>query len=282
MKFLKWLGALFVALLLAFAGLYIYLQVTYYHPQQKKAEAANARLDIAKERFAERCKGAGVTIHRTVEDVEGIFLMKIRPHERNDSDQFMLSDPYGKDLRGDGYILSFIQGSYQATTTGTPAPGSPPRIGYHYVEAIDPADGKRYRYTGRIDEPWRRDPSYGKWVKDFVLDKAPAPGPRPRYGVTYDDISTREDREYWIAGSSLKVIDLESNEVIAERIGYMMDYGQGNMVGGRSPWLMAAEHACPTFQRNSQMPLPKGRASSAQYNQTQDFVETVLKPKMEK
>jgi hypothetical protein len=45
--------------------------------------------------------------------------------------------------------------------------------------------------------------SYFKGYIRFVLDKNPASGPAPRYGVTYDDISTRKEREYWIAGSSL-------------------------------------------------------------------------------
>ena len=115
----------------------------------------------------------------------------------------------------------------------------------------------------------------------FALDKVLAVAAPPRYGITYDDISTREEREYWIAGSSLKVIDLKTNEVIAERVGYMMDRGQGNTSGGRSPWLMAANFACPSFQRNPLMPIPPGQAASAQARQTQDFVEKILKPKME-
>ena len=101
---------------------------------------------------------------------------------------------------------------------------------------------------------------------DYVLDRVPAPDPAPRYGVTYDDLSTREDRDYWIAGSSLRVIDLETHEVMAERIGYMMDRGQGSTGGGRAPWLHATRHACPAF--------PGSRGS--QSYQTLDFVEKVL------
>jgi hypothetical protein len=86
--------------------------------------------------------------------------------------------------------------------------------------------------------------------------------------VTYDDISTREERDFWIAGSSLKVIDLQTNEVIAERIGYMMDRGQGNDSGGRAPWLFAADHACPMF-------APQHGAAFQTY-QTRKFVEKVL------
>jgi hypothetical protein len=90
--------------------------------------------------------------------------------------------------------------------------------------------------------------------------------------VTYDDISTREERDYWIAGSLLKVIDLQTNEVMAERIGYMMDRGQGNTGGGRSPWLFAADNACPVFG-----PEKVGLSRSFhQPSQTRNFVEQVL------
>jgi hypothetical protein len=243
-----------------------------------------ARLARAEAIFQERCKTAGEKIYRTVEDVEGVFLMKIRPSGVNYGDQFALTDPYGDDSTGDTYIKTFLIG-YHAKSS-PPVRGAPPRRGYKYVEAIDPADGKRYRYTGSVREVEERlsGLSGGGTVRitKFALDKTPAQGSQPRYGVTYEDISTREEREYWVAGSSLKVIDLKTNEVMAERIGYMMDRGQGNTSGGRSPWFWAADHACPTFQRNPFYPIPSGHGASAQSNQTEDFVEKILKPVQEK
>lgn len=247
------------------------------------AAEAKERLAKAQAMFAERCKTAGEKIHRRVEDVEGVLLLKVRPRTINYNDQFALDDPYGRDLGGDGYIGSFLRGSYQAETRGTPAPGSPPRFGYLYVEAIDPKDGQRYRYTGSVKEVEAKSSiligGTGKTFKttSFVLDKIQASDPAPRYGVTYDDISTREDREYWIAGSSLKVVDMQTNEVVAERVGYLMDPGQGNISGGRSPWLIAASHACPSFFTNPNL-RRTGPGSAAQANQTLDFVESVLKP----
>ena len=254
---------------------------------QADMENGETRLAKAEAMFRERCKTAGEKIYRTADKVEGIFLMKLRPEGINYGDQFRMDDPYGSDLGGEGYVISFVRGSFQANTSGTPAPGSPPRLGYRYVEALDPLDGKRYRYTGSIREVTRTsNPLIGGdgksfKTKEFVLDKTLSPGPLPRYGVTYDDISTREEREYWIAGSLLKVIDLKSNEVMAERIGYMMDRGQGSRVGGRSPWLLAADNACPSFFRNPKLP-PLGHGAQAQSRQTQDFVEKVLKPIQEK
>lgn len=144
-------------------------------------------------------------------------------------------------------------------------------MGYAFVEAINPQDGIRYRHTGRIEQPGLTNPHHLK--NDWVLetDATPATGHRPRYGVTFDDISTHEDRVHWIAGSSLKVIDLDKNEVIAERIGYMMDPGCGDKSGARSPWLFASNFSCPQF---------RGRpAWTDQIGQTDRFVEKILKPK---
>lgn len=204
----------------------------WFWEMKSEADAKKARLAKAEAMFQERCKKAGEFKHRTVDDVEGILLMKVRLKEASHGDQFKMDDPYGRDMWGDGYIKSFLRGN--ETRQAEFPPDTPQRYGYQYVEVIDPEDGKRYRYSGKIEEPWRHDDSYSKTYKRFVLDKIPAPAMSPRYGVTYDDISTREEREYWIAGSSLRIVDLQTNEVIAERIGYMMDRGQGALGTGGS------------------------------------------------
>ncbi len=248
-------------------------------------EDGRARLSKAESMFAERCKRAGVFIHRTAENVEGVFLMKLRPDETNIDQQYRMDDPYGHDVGGKGLINSFLQGRNQNGSLAFEALVS---NGYRYVEALDEKDGQRYRYTGSMKAVGRKDvtakgvqmalernPNYDLNIYAFVLDKVPAPGKPPRYGVTYDDISIREDRDYWIAGSSLKVIDLQTNEVMAERIGYMMDRGQGDTSGGRSPWRLAANAACPAFPRFERNP-------PFQLQQTRRFVEAVLHIKQEK
>ncbi|SMC23207.1 hypothetical protein SAMN02745857_01579 [Andreprevotia lacus DSM 23236] len=216
--------------------------------------------------YEKNCQQAGEKIYRTADRVQGLFLIKARPNKNNFDDQYELSDPYGYDVGGDGYIISFLQ-KYDhgkvVMDTG----------GFGYVDIINPKDGMRYRYTGYIDQPWLRDKKYAEWVRDFSLHKVLAPNaPLPRYGVTYDDISTHEDREHWIAGSSLKVVDLQTNEVMAERVGYMIDTGQGDKSGGRSPWLMAAYHACPKFPTNF------GTNHPFQLDQARRFVAKVLRP----
>lgn len=269
-------ATLLVALLLAFA-----IPSHADVPKDPKE-----RLAKAEAMFQERCKKAGKFIYRTAENVEGVFLLKVRPKGINRGDQYRLDDPYGSDLGGDGYLMSFLRG-YE-TRQAQFAPGSPPRLGYHYVDAIDPKDGKRYRYTGSRKDIVRTssilmggDGKTKFTTKDFVLDRVIAPDPAPRYGVTFEDISTTEERDYWIAGSSLKVIDLQTNEVMAERIGYMMDPGQGNDSGARAPWLLAADNACPHFFINPNLPPKRGHGANAQSHQTENFVEGILKPKLD-
>ncbi|MFN4265603.1 MAG: hypothetical protein ACK4F8_07655 [Aquabacterium sp.] len=250
----------------------------------------NARAQIAMRMWKERCETkAGYKIYRRADNVDDIFLMKIRDGDINFDDQYKLDDPYGRDSRGDNYILNFLKGAYHQRTDQSYPAGSPPRAGFKFVEAFDPKDGVRYRYTAskkavrqmnlnhpNVQRLLKENPSMDINVYEFVLDKVPAKGTRPRYGVTYDDISTREERDYWIAGSSLRVIDLETNEVMAERTGYMVDWAQGSRAGFRSPWLFAADHACPGFQWNPNFPVRN--ASGAQISQTLIFVEQVLTP----
>lgn len=234
------------------------------------------RLDPATVRFEARCKTAGEFIHRTVENVEGVYLLKVRPEKINRSEQYTYDDPYGRDHGGETYIRSFLRGAYttEVTLPKVLPPDFPPHIAYAFVDAVDGTDGKRYRYTGRIEEPALTKKGFLPGHKIFVHSKSLANSPAPRYGVTYDDISTKEDRDYWIAGSSLKVIDLEKNEVIAERIGYFYDSAQGDTSGGRAPWLWATSNACPSFG--------SAPAFGSQPNQTAVFVEKVLRPHVAK
>jgi len=227
--------------------------------------------------WQERCKKSGEFIHKTVENVEGIFLINVRT-TTNFDDQFRLDDPYGHDSTDSEYIENFLRG-FHHPPPDKKREGYPPRIGYRYVEARDPKDGQLYRYTGRFEEPWQTNKSYLKGYIRFVADKFPISEPSARYGVRFDDISKREEREFWIAGSSLKVIDLQTQEVLAERVGYMVDWAQGSRAGQRSPWLFAADNACPDFRRNFPQPTRFPGAVS-QGGQTLDFVEKSLKPSL--
>jgi hypothetical protein len=177
------------------------------------------RYDQAKKLFAQRCLQAGEKITRVVADVDGVFLLKLRPRSPSVDEQYDLNDPYGDDLNGPAYIESFLQETYDVKMM-TPRYIRKPRranlpSGYQFVEMLDPSDKLRYRYTGFIEEPARNDPRFIKGYFRSDSKREVSRWKMPRYGVTFDDISTLEDRKYWIAGSSLKIIDLNNREVIA-------------------------------------------------------------------
>jgi hypothetical protein len=256
----RWFTKLFFVVAVI-GGMVVPIALDVMAKREQQAQRT-ARLKNAMAHYAMRCKSAGEKIYKTVENVEGIFLIKLRPVD-NPSDpvprQFRMNDPYGEDYNDEGFIKSFFWGRAQ---DGRITESSSIGLGYQYVDAIDPHDGNRYRYRSDLN-----DPDHDK------INKAALVVSGPRYGVTYDDISTIEDRKLWIAGSSLRVIDLETNEVIAERIGYMIDRGQGSEAGFRQPWAFAAYTACPAF------PLVRpGDTYVRQIGQTRIFVEKVLKP----
>lgn len=247
--------------------------------QMREAYVANKKLRAATAHFEMRCKSAGEKIRRTVENVEGVVWMKWRDKGDNLSDQFRLDDPYGRDCGAEGCIEQLLRldvknGRFNREVDQT-------KSRYRFVESVDPADGKRYRYIGVMVPRWsdaevkKHREQTGKDIPDdaywFKHDKQHIDKFSARYGITWDDISTREDREMWIAGGSVKVVDLQTNEVIAERIGYMVDQGQGSRDGFRSPWLMARRAACPQF------PGSQGQRSWPS-TETLMFASKVLQP----
>jgi hypothetical protein len=244
--------------------------------KQQQHNEAKSKIDAALARFEMRCKGAGEKITRTVENVDGVVWMKWRDKldVNDDYDQFKQFDPFGRDCTEQGCIEQLLRVTSGADKN--PEEAARRKAGYRFVETIDPADQKRYRYVGTIGLRWsaeeieRHKKETGQeppaFSHTFHTKRSPIESYTARYGIAWDDISTREDREHWVAGGSLKVIDLQTNEVIAERIGYMMDQGQGSRAGFRTPWRMAERTACPVFL--------DGRRGA----ESRSFVQKVLQP----
>ena len=69
---------------------------------RQERQERQERLATAEAMFQERCKQAGEFIHRTAEDVEGVYLLKLRPGPINYGNQYRMDDPYGRDLTGEG------------------------------------------------------------------------------------------------------------------------------------------------------------------------------------
>jgi hypothetical protein len=259
-------------------GAFVYPALLHKQEQKTQRDESQARLDTSMALFRERCKSAGEKITRTVDRVEGVVWMKWRPTEANLSDQFRLNDPYGHDCFGDACIKRLLRLTEGAGLN--PDDAKQHTKGYRFVETIDPSDGQRYRYIGVIksiatrtaeemaqykSNSRGRDP--GPDVYGFALKRELIANFTARYGITWDDLSTREDREHWIAGSSLKAVDLQTNEVIAERVGYLLDRALGVRAEYRSVWAQAHEMACPpitsehrtwTFAMRVIQPTPQG------------------------
>jgi hypothetical protein len=254
-----------------------------YLEKREAADAYGKKLTSALALFGERCKSAGKKIVRTVEGVEGIVWMKWRDRTLNRDDQFKLDDPYGSDCGGEDCILRLLKVTKGAELN--PEEAQRHTRGYKFIETVDPFDGNRYRYVGAIKpapswtpEAIEKANMAGKPLEPynyrFSLERQPINRFTTRYGITWDDLSTHEDREQWVAGGSVKVVDLQTNEVIAERKGFMIDKGLGSKKGFRSPWLFAEQFACPMFPTIGTSD-PRRRRSGAE---TRDFANEVLKP----
>jgi hypothetical protein len=275
----RWFGKLAAALVVM--GAFSYLPITHWLALRE----ARAQQRAAFEHFEARCRDAGERIHRRETGVEGVLLMKIRSHVDVDS-QFTPDDVYGSDNADDDYIKSFLRvvaGTHLVREVNVERY----RQGYTWVEATDPKDGKLYRFSLvgdverlRSDETWAQakkniGSDVGREVYGLVLKRQPIDKPTARYGVNWADTSTREDRTQWVAGGVIQVIDLRTQEVIAERKGFMWDDGMGSRAGGRSPWLFAQRHACPAFPERG----PGDPRRERTRREGIEFVTKVLEPK---
>lgn len=220
------------------------------------------RYEVAKAHFDERCKAAGEKINRTVDNVDGVIWMKWRPAGLN-REQFTIDDPYGKDCSMEGCIFRLLRGN-EMRGSGRDSAGQPSH-GYRFVETIDPRDGILYRYSASFkniaDVPKEqfaqhvRRTGHGAEAdgRFLELQREPVGGYSARFGIAWEDVSTPEDRRYWIAGGVLRVIDLETGEIIAQRLGYLIDTGQGSTAGARDPWGWAKSYApqCPVHHEST-------------------------------
>lgn len=212
------------------------------------------RANTGKALWEEKCRTeAGEKIYKTVPDVEGIVLLKVRPQasQREWADPNWPGAAYGLEAREDEYISTFL-GYEEAFVAGKPRPitkayrgyintshkpGPKEYPGYRYVDVIDAKDGQRYRYVLKnVVMPGKEY----EWTK-VVLDKTPAPEPSPRYGVTYEDHVIPEDRAFGVASSTVKVIDLETKEVLGEMLRYAWSVPATS--ANPNPWLTA--YKCP-------------------------------------
>jgi len=251
-----------------------------------------AKIKEAKAYYEEKCeKVAGIRIHKTVPDVEGLLLLKIRPERRSRE----LADPmwpgaaFGTEHTGDNYITSFLgyeKRSERSAERGHISIGKPSVgisgdrwdyfPGYRWVEVIDEKDGQRYRYSGSVKAAGKknpdayrveleRDPAYDMNIYRWSLDKTASPSKTsPRYAVTFEDHVIPEERALWVASSTIKVLDLKTSELLGEMTIYAISY------------IHAPRHSMP-WLNHSVCPIPDGRDGT----RTRHFVDQILIPKKE-
>ena len=202
----------------------------------------------AKALFDERCKTAGEKIYRTVEDVEGIFLKNIRPAVVASSSQYDSDDQYGHNVGGEKYIAYYLIGSSDSISR------------YRFVEAIN--NGVKLRYSTPLSAEISRE-YWSSGGGEVTIDTIPIQALSAQYSVEWKDVSTKEDRDQWIAGGRIQIKDMATGEVLGERTGYLWETGFGSTAGERAPWAWARYYAnsCPSLKL---------------HNRT--FVEKVLKP----
>lgn len=244
-----------------------------YNPNNR--EEYLAKVKEAEAYYKKKCETvAGIKIHKTVPDVEGLLLMKIRPNrgDRELADRNWPGAAFGRESSEDGYITSFLGSEHREPDSKLRGyintdkrPGGFP--GYRWVEVIDAKDGQRYRCKGRWEEPWQKDKNWLQGYIKFYLDKAPSPSPTPpRFGVTFEDHVIPEERYLGVASSTIKVIDLQTKEVLGELIRYAWSPGAPSRVNP-SPWLTA--YRCPDHSRGTDAA-------------TRKFVDQILIPAKEK
>jgi hypothetical protein len=194
--------------------------------------------------FDHLCKAeAGEFIYKTVEKVDGLYLMRPREQVNDDKLQhlYALEDPYAySDIETDAPQKLFI---------------NPPWWRYKFFEIrkAEPTPGlnvttQYLRYSGYVQD---KSPMN---VEEVLALKS-------RYGYTWRGIERPHGRELGIVGGELIVMDLQSHEVLAVRRGFIRSGDVRNNLTG--VWWLGG-HVCPKYRDG--------------HINTYEFVSKVLKP----
>ena len=226
-KFTARKNRLWVGLLIAVAVPYSCISSLVHElkrDQQKAAEKEaewRKRYEPAKARFDQLCQNAGEKIYRTADNVDGILLLKVRGDDEKyqdnsynpRKDQMWVDAAVESEFDREAYIEEF----FLWATSGLPR--------YAYIDVIQ-KDGSIIRYSTRRED------------RNWVMDQQPNPHPRARYAVTYENDISWENRKHWIAGTTIKIIDTKTNELMAEKTMYAFvpELGYSKYEQNPNPW----------------------------------------------
>lgn len=236
---------------LVYAALVLAFAIAPIAPEIYRTVEYRSKLSKAEALFEERCKTAGERIYKTVDNVEGVLLTNVRPAKISDSSQFDADDQYGYNVGGEEYIRYYLIGSNDAASR------------YRFVEVMQ--GDKKHRFTTPLTAAVSRE----YWTKGggkVPIESTVEGDFSALYAIEWKDISTKEDRDSWIAGGALRITNRKTGELLGERIGYLYETGFGSTAGQRSPWSWARYYAqsCPSVKEHNRI-----------------FVEKVLKPAKE-
>ena len=192
--------------------------------QQKAAEKEaewRKRYEPAKARFDRLCQNAGEKIYRTADNVDGILLLKVRgDDEKYQSNRY---NPLKDQMWEDAAVESEFDREAYIEEFLLPYTSSFPR--YTYADVLQ-KNGLVIRYSRQREE------------QNWVMEQRPTPHPRARYAVTYENDISWENRKHWIAGTTIKIIDTKTNELMAEKTMYAFvpELGYSKFEQNPNPW----------------------------------------------
>lgn len=169
--------------------------------------------------FEHLCKTeAGEFIFKTADNVKGIFQMRPRRFMYESEEWqhlYAIEDPYG----------------YWAGENDNPGWQFVGPTIYSFLETLPVVYQQHYAWRPNYDKSFKvPPPSEAKIARFFGYDNQSSGSqkleydarPKARYGFTWRGIKRPNDREMGIAGGELIVLDLQTNEVMGVRRGYVI------------------------------------------------------------
>ena len=205
--------------------------------EERQIAARKQYFKDAWEHFHQSCESAHVTYFKTIPPQDGVFIMKPAkaPTTQQLKDQFWMGDPYDLPDAPESEARGLLYRK-KSQPKGTPYAE---RGGFDFVEVPHPTIAGQYlRFTPKWESKANVD-GYPIWDWKATEQKPETVSQRlARYGYTWDDISTPEDRKYWVAGGRLRVVELETGEIVAERVSFAIEprFGVTSSLFNQEPW----------------------------------------------
>ena len=275
-----WGSVVFFVFALLPYRLFIYqtpTEKTFALEQEAQRIEYKAKYDAAKPIFDKLCKEQSAPIiKRTVADVEGVLLLKVRPavgsttYENSPTWPEAALPGFGRLGEGafEGYPESFLMDwNWRERSLG-----DPPKIwrtwerhwsvggqqyqfavgksrgfktasmGFRYVDVASSDGASRARITAKNAPAKHKHPFPG-----VVFESQATSKPAPRYAVTFDDNLDPALRKHWIAGTVVRIVDMVTDEELASQSFWKLDAAFGAL-GQSTPWITGAKTCVPNIR----------------------------------